>query len=177
MRGTIRLLLSPRCSGFSYLPISLTPFSHISLFKIIIMPLPSSFRVTLPKPIYFAVFLLLVLLYIFPRHNTSQSISTLQAFTPSGSHYNAEYRHDSSHEPAVPPPSANFIDLSKLNSTSLSYAHYNPYFEANSLWHGSRKPCVGPRGVDVSGNPDDMLVAYAVKSPGKLRFPWTLSNH
>ena len=140
------------------------------------MLLPSPFRVTLLKPICLAVFPIIVLLYILARRGISQSTSALPAFTSSTSHYNDEYRHNSSHEPTALPPSFDFIDLGRLNRSSLSYAHYNPFFESNDFWYGSRKPCVGPRGVDVNGNPDDMLLAYAVKSPGWYRFPHTRST-
>ena len=130
------------------------------------MPLASHVRVKLSKPNFIAIFLVIAFLYIFPRHRISQSKSALPTFTPSSSHYNYEYKHNPAHEPAGTPPAFDFIDLSKLNRSLLSYAHYNPYLESNTLWHGSRKPCVGPRGVSVNGNSDDMLVAYAVKSPG-----------
>lgn len=141
------------------------------------MPLPSGLRNPLLKPVCVAVFLITALLYILPRHDIPPSTSALQAFTPSVSHYNDGYRHNSSHEPADPPPSFNFTDLSKVNRDSLSYAHYDPFVDSKSLWHASRKPCVGPRGVDINGNPDDMLLAYAVKSPVSIPEPVFGSYH
>ena len=141
------------------------------------MQFPSPVRVSHLKPIWLAVFLLIALLYVFPKHDLSRSTGALQALKPSVSHYSDEYRHNSSHdEPAAPPPSFDFIDLSKLDTASLSNAHYNPYVESNGIWRSSRKPCVGPRGVDVNGNPDDMLLAYAVSPPSTHRFPCAQSN-
>lgn len=142
-----------------------------------VMQFSSPLRVSHFKPICLAVFLIIALLYISSKHDASQSTSALQAFKPSLSHYSDEYRHNSSHdEPAAPSPSFNFIDLNKLNTASISYAHYNPYVESNSIWRNSRKPCIGPRGVNVNGNPDDMLLANAVKSLGTHRLPCARSN-
>lgn len=134
------------------------------------MPLSSILHFTLSKRIYVAVFLTTALLYIVPRQSFRESVSTLHAFTPSGSHYNDEYWHNSSLEPAAAPPSFDFLDLSRLNQKLLSHAHYNPYFKSIGPEDHSRKPCVGPRGVDINANLDDMLLAYAVKSPGKYHF-------
>ena len=49
---------------------------------------------------------------------------------------------------------------------------YDPYPDYNSKdwrkkWHGAHFPCKGPRGVDVNGNPDDMLGAYKPPSTGQ----------
>ena len=137
------------------------------------MPLSSFLYFTLSKRIYVAVFLITALLYIVPRISFRESVSTLHAFTPSGSHYNDEYWHNSALEPAAAHPSFDFLDLSRLNEKKFSRAHYNPYFRSIGSKERSRKSCVGPRGVDVNANPDDMLLAYAIKPPGKYDFPYT----
>ena len=137
------------------------------------MPFSSFLQFTLSKRIYVAVFVTTALLYIVPRQSFRESVSTLHAFTPSGSHYNDEYWHNSSLEPAAAPPSFDFLDLSRLNEKKFSHAHYNPYFRSIGSEERSRKPCVGPRGIDINANSDDMLLAYAVKPPGKYHFPCT----
>ena len=50
---------------------------------------------------------------------------------------------------------------------------YNPYPEYNTPhwskeWKGSHVSCMGPRGVVVNGEADDMLMAYRPAPKGKL---------
>ena len=51
---------------------------------------------------------------------------------------------------------------------------YDPYPKYNTAkwskeWKGSHAPCMGPRGVPVNGEADDMLIAYSSVSEGRLR--------
>ena len=113
---------------------------HFLTYSDMGMQFPSPLRVSHLKPICLAVCLIIALLYIFPKHELSQSTGALQALKPSVSHYSDEYRHNSSHEePAAPPPSFDFIDLNKLDTALLSNAHYNPYVESNGIWRSSRR--------------------------------------
>ena len=50
---------------------------------------------------------------------------------------------------------------------------YNPYPKYNSpewsqKWKGVHVPCVGPRGVPVNGEPEDMLRVYHAWPKGKV---------
>ena len=70
------------------------------------------------------------------------------------------------------PPSIEYIDLASKDL--LPPQIYNVYPDHNAptssqRWHGSRQPCLGPRGENVNGNPDDMLKAWAVGTAGKRR--------
>ena len=111
------------------------------------------------------IFVTVTLRYLLPRSHGPNVKNTLQAFAPSGSHYHDKYCHNSSYTPAAPPPSFDFPDLNSLNRP-LPFAHYDPYIKDESPRHGSRKPCLGPRGVDMNDNPDDMLIAHSVNSEG-----------
>ena len=53
---------------------------------------------------------------------------------------------------------------------------YDPYPEYNSRkwrkkWKGTHAPCLGPRGVDVNVNPDDMVKAHRLKTKGGIHAP------
>ena len=111
------------------------------------------------------IFVTVTLRYRLPRSHDRNGTKILQAFAPSGSHYHDKYRHNSSHSPAAPPPSFDFLNLNSLNRP-LPFAPYDPYIKDESPRRGSRKPCLGPRGVDMNDNPDDMLIAYSVNSKG-----------
>ena len=68
------------------------------------------------------------------------------------------------------PPSVDYVDLSS-KEPSLRRP-YNVYPDYNSrAWnqrrYGSQRPCLGPRGVNVNGNPDDMLEAWLLNPAGK----------
>lgn len=67
------------------------------------------------------------------------------------------------------PPSVEFIDIA--TNDTLSRGPYNTYPSYNDQawsqrWHGSQQPCLGPRGVNVNSNPDDMLEARDVDPKG-----------
>ena len=67
-------------------------------------------------------------------------------------------------------PSVEYIDLASKNlSPPQPYNIYPDYKTQTSSqrWHGSSQPCLGPRGVNVNSNPDDMLQAWDVGSTGK----------
>lgn len=106
-----------------------------------------------------------VLLYRLPRNQDRKVTSQLRAFAPSISRYNKNYRHSSSYSPATQPPSVNFLDLNDINQR-LPCAHYDPFSPDGNSWHGSRKPCLGPWGVVINNNPDDVFIAHSVKSLG-----------
>ena len=62
-------------------------------------------------------------------------------------------------------PNAPSFPAFKTSADHLSSRLYNPYPDYNSQrwrqrWKGSHTPCLGPRGVDVNGNPADMLKGY-----------------
>ena len=111
------------------------------------------------------IFVTVTLRYLLPRRHGPNVKNTLQAFAPSGSHCHDKYRHNSSYRPAAPPPSFDFPDLNSFNQP-LTFAHYDPYIKDGSPWHGSRKQCLGPRGVDTNDNSDDMLIAHSVNLEG-----------
>ena len=64
------------------------------------------------------------------------------------------------------PPSVEYIDIA--TNHTLSRTPYNIYpayrsQEWSQRWHGSlqqQQPCMGPRGVNVNSNPDDMIEAW-----------------
>lgn len=61
----------------------------------------------------------------------------------------------------LPRPSVDFEE----SALDLSFEIYDPYPKYNSKawtkeWRGAHFACEGPRGIDVNGNPDDMLGAY-----------------
>lgn len=95
-------------------------------------------------------------------HGSEQDDSSAsQDFSPepgaSGSPGSAT--NESDFEP--PRPSTEFQE----SAVDLPFGKYDPYPAYNSKawkkeWHGAHFACEGPRGVDVNGNPDDMLGAY-----------------
>lgn len=117
-----------------------------------------------------------LLRYRLPRIHSPNLTNKLQAFAPSASHYHDKYHHNSSYNPPAPPPSFDFTDLNSLNRP-LPFAHYDPYMKDESPRRGSRKPCRGPRGVDMNDNPDDMLIAHSLNFNGLVppRKPTLLS--
>ena len=62
------------------------------------------------------------------------------------------------------PPSVEYIDLA---SRHLSPPQSYNAQTSSQKWHGSPQPCLGPRGVNVNSNPDDMLKAWVIGSNGK----------
>lgn len=67
-------------------------------------------------------------------------------------------------------PSVDYIDLASRDL--FPRKPYNVYPDYNVQawclrWHGSQQPCLGPRGVHVNSNPDDMLEAWVVDPIGK----------
>ena len=67
------------------------------------------------------------------------------------------------------PPSVEYIDIA--TNATLSRGPYNVYPNYNGQawsqrWHGSQQPCLGPRGVNVNGNSDDMIEAWDVDPLG-----------
>ncbi|KAL8902772.1 MAG: hypothetical protein Q9207_004400 [Kuettlingeria erythrocarpa] len=78
--------------------------------------------------------------------------------------------HDSSNSPGNRTDEIEFehrrpsVDFEE-SALDLSVEIYDPYPKYNSEawrkeWHGAHFACKGPRGIDVNGNPDDMLGAY-----------------
>ncbi|KAL8670170.1 MAG: hypothetical protein Q9224_007692, partial [Gallowayella concinna] len=73
----------------------------------------------------------------------------------------------------TPLPSAKF----RQSAIDLPFEVYDPYPDYNSKawkaqWYGSHSACEGPRGVNVNGNPDDMLGAYKLPSHVTLPVPF-----
>lgn len=108
-----------------------------------------------------AIFLIALLSWrlFYLQHNFRRP-----AFAPPHNDSEHEYYLDRSGPSKQTAPSVNFIDLDKQD---LSFVPYDPYPHYNTRqwknrWQGSHKACKGPRGVNVNGNPDDMLVARSV---------------
>lgn len=111
------------------------------------------------------IFLILSLLYTFQRLLYYQHSSSRPAFVSPNNNLEHEYYLDTLQASEQTAPSVNFIDLEKKG---LPFAPYNPYPDYKNRgwkrrWRGAHKPCMGPRGVNVNGNPDDMLVATSVE--------------
>lgn len=80
----------------------------------------------------------------------------------------ASLHHDED-EPSDGGPSTNFTDLKTLSSSSLRRGVYNPYPNYNSKtwrrnWKGLHHACVGPRGLELQKNANDMLIANSIDS-------------
>lgn len=70
-------------------------------------------------------------------------------------------------------PSAPVVPALKGSAKELVSDIYNPYPEYNTRhwrnkWKGSHAPCIGPRGVEVNDNPDDMVKAHRLKKKGGI---------
>lgn len=104
-----------------------------------------------------------------------------ETFVPINNNFEDEFR------PALPPQtlsrpaqtsskpaSHTFNDIAGHDT---SFAVYNPYPDYNSRswrrrWRGTHVPCKGPRGVDVNGNYNDMLVAHSIERSDSLSKPY-----
>ena len=112
------------------------------------------------------IFLILSFLIYTSRHLFEyQHNSSLPPFAIPNNNLEHEYYLDKSGPSEQTAPSVNFINLEKLD---LPFAPYNPYPDYNTRewkkqWRGAHKACMGPRGVNVNGNTDDMLVATSVE--------------
>lgn len=111
------------------------------------------------------IFLILSLLYTSRHLFYYQNNSRRPAFVSPNNNFEHEYYLDTSRVSEQTAPSVNFIDLEKQD---LPFAPYNPYPDYDTRewkrrWRGAHKACMGPRGVNVNGNPDDMLVATSVE--------------
>ena len=71
------------------------------------------------------------------------------------------------------PPSVDYIDLTSEDLSPRRPYNVYPVYNGQSWsqrwywWYGSRQPCLGPRGVNVNSNPDDMLEAWVVDPTGR----------
>ena len=68
------------------------------------------------------------------------------------------------------PPSVDYIDLASKDLFPRRPYNIYPNFNGHSWsqrWYGSQQPCLGPRGVHVNSNPDDMLEAWPVGPNGE----------
>ena len=73
-------------------------------------------------------------------------------------------------------PDALSIPALQGSAKELPSDFYDPYPEYNSRkwmkkWKGTHAPCLGPRGVDVNVNPDDMVKAHRLKTKGGIHAP------
>lgn len=104
--------------------------------------------------------------FAFPLHKHA---ALLPAFVPHD-HLAGDDRHPVIEAPSSRrPPSVDYIDLA--SKYLVPRRLYNVYPDYNGRtwrqrWYGSQQPCLGPRGVNVNSNPDDMLQAWVVDPIG-----------
>ena len=110
------------------------------------------------------------LLFFIWQHDFASSLHLPTTLTPASGlnrHDNAGDRHP------VRPPSVEYIDLAANHQFSSRPYDIYPDYKARGRWqrlHGSRRPCVGPRGVNVNDNPGDMIEAWSLAgSDGRCR--------
>lgn len=124
------------------------------------------------------IFLILSFLYTLRHLFDHQHNSSRPPFASPNNNLEHEYYLDTPGPSEQTAPSVNFIDLEKQD---LPFARYNPYPDYNTRdwkrrWRGAHKACMGPRGVNVNGNPDDMLVATPVEPVCKCNGALTTST-
>lgn len=118
------------------------------------------------------VFLCILTLFYLKRSNDASAPKvTVQSADDESS--NDTFRPAFLHQPKPQTPSVKYIVLESNDNFAL--ATYDPYPNHNGLnqsfaIRGALRPCIGPRGEDVNGNADDMLLARFVGSSCMLGF-------
>ena len=106
------------------------------------------------------------LLFFVWRHDFSSSLSSLHLPTTVTSASVPNHHDQEDDSQPLRPPSVDYIDLASNHQfPSRPYDVY-PDYKARG-WrqrlHGSRQPCLGPRGVNVNNNPGDMIEAWSLR--------------
>lgn len=112
-----------------------------------------------------AVIFLCILVILYVKRNDHRTIALSTLYSVKFEATDDIFRPRSSDQPEPRPPSVTYIDLK--SNDNLARAKYDPFPVSNDLTsfgtaQGEHRPCLGPRGVDVNGNADDMLAARFV---------------